>query len=182
MSWHLDPLLYLVATGWIVVVLARAAVEKLSGYGLYVANLGDYRLLPDAAVPLIAPVLLAAEIAAICCLLLPWTRAAGAVTACVLFGLYALAMVGALRAGRTEIECGCGGDGQPVSWGLVVRNAVLVLTGAALLLPQSPRSLGWADMTVGALAIAVLFLLLVIAEKMIGTAAAIRRLDSNSHS
>ena len=152
MSWHLDPLLHLVATGWIVVVLARAAVDKLSSYSLYVANVGDYRLLPDRLVPIAAPLLLAAEIVVICCLLPPPTRVTGAIIACTLLGLYALAMAAALRGGRTEIDCGCGGDGQPVSWGLVVRNAVLMLAGVALLAPQSPRSLGWADMAVGALA------------------------------
>jgi len=181
MSWSFDPLLHLAATGLIIVVLARAVVEKLSGYGVYVANLRDYRLLPDALAGIVAPALLAAEFAAICCLLLPATRAVGAGIACALLGLYALAMTAALRAGRHEIDCGCGGDGQPVGWALVARNGVLLLGSATLLSSPSPRSIGWADMTVGALAIFVLFLLLVIAEKMIGNAAAIRRLDSSSH-
>ena len=63
MSWQLDPLLHLVATGWIVVVLARAVVEKLSSYTHYVANVGDYRLLPAALVAVAAPLLLAAATA-----------------------------------------------------------------------------------------------------------------------
>ena len=90
-------------------------------------------------------------------------------------------MAAVLFAGRSEIECGCGGEGQTISWALVTRNLVLVALAASLLLPTSGRPVGWANMLVGAIAIFVVYLLLAIAEKAIGNAAAIRRLDSRSH-
>ena len=181
MSWQIDPLLHLVATGFVVVVLARAVMEKFSAYGIFVANLRDYRLLPDALAPVAAPALVAAELAGILCLLLPATSAIGAIFACALLTLYALAMAAALRAGRHEIECGCGGEGQMVSWALVARNGVLIAISVSILLGTSARAMTWPDVLVGLVAVFLLFLLLAIAEQAIGTSAAIRRLDSGSH-
>ncbi|WP_454632577.1 MauE/DoxX family redox-associated membrane protein [Bradyrhizobium cenepequi] len=181
MNWQLDPLLHLVATGFVILVLARAVVEKLSAYGIFVANLRDYRLLPDALAPVAAPTLLAAEFAAILCLLLPATSAIGAIIAASLFAIYALAMAAVLLAGRHEIECGCGGEGQMVSWALVARNGLLVAISASILLPAWNRAMTWPDMLVGVAAIFMIFVLLAIAEKAIATFAAIRRLDSGSH-
>ena len=181
MNRQLDPLLHLVATGFVIVVLARAVVEKLSAYGIFVANLRDYRLLPDALAPIAAPILLTAELIAIPCLLLPATGAIGAIIAASLLAIYALAMTAALLAGRHEIECGCGGEGQMVSWALVARNGVLVAITASILLPTSNRSMSWQDILVGPVAIFLFFLLLAIAEKAIWTFAAIRRLDSGLH-
>ncbi|WP_051334993.1 MauE/DoxX family redox-associated membrane protein [Bradyrhizobium sp. Ai1a-2] len=180
MNWQLDPLLQLVATGFVIMVLARAVVEKLSAYGIFVANLRDYRLLPDALAPVAAPTLLAAELSATLCLLLPATSAVGAVIAASLFAVYALAMAAVLLAGRHEIECGCGGEGQMVSGALVARNGVLVAISASILLPASNRAMSWSDTLVGLVAIFLVFLLLAIAEKTIGTFTTIRRLDSGS--
>lgn len=176
-----DPLIHVVAAGFIVVVLARAVADKLGGYAVFAATLADYRLLPPAVVPVAAATLLAAEAAAILLLLVPATCAFGAVLAIGLFGLYGLAMALALFGGRTEIECGCGGEGQLVSWGLVARNGVLAAIAAGLVLPTTARSLGYFDFLVAAVAVAVVCLLLAIAEKTIGTAAAIRRLDTHSY-
>lgn len=181
MNWHVDPLLHLVATGFIIVVLARAVMDKALAYGIYIANLHDYRLLPDALAPLAGAILLAGEIAAIICLLAPSATVAGASLAAVLLAVYAAAMAAVLRSGRNEIECGCGSEGQIVSWGLVARNGVLAVIAASVLLPTSSRPMHWPDMTVGLVAIFVIYLLLAIAEKAIGTSAAIRRLDSRSH-
>ncbi|MGJ4886798.1 MauE/DoxX family redox-associated membrane protein [Bradyrhizobium sp. HKCCYLRH3099] len=180
MNWQLDPLLHLVASGFIIVVLARAVLEKVQGYALFVANLRDYRLLPEALAPLAAPLLLAAEIAAIGCLMYPAASQIGAILASLLLCLYAFAMAAVLIAGRSEIECGCGGEGQFVSWTLVARNAVLVAVSAAIMLQTSPRPMGWSDMLIGPMAVFVLLLLLATAEKTIGTWAVIRRLDSGS--
>jgi len=181
MVWPADPLLHLVATGFIVILLARAVMDKAFAYGMYIANLRDYRLLPDALAPLAGAVLLATEIAAIICLLAPPSVAAGAELAAVLLAIYAAAMAAVLRSGRNEIECGCGGEGQIVSWGLVARNGVMVVVAASILVPTSARPMSWSDMMVGLVAVFVLYLLLAIAEKAIGTSAAIRRLDSRSH-
>lgn len=180
MAWAVDPLLQLAATGLTLIVLARAVTEKALGYDIFVANLRDYRLLPDAMAPAAAAALLATEAAAIVALLLPALLPLGAMLAALLLAIYAAAMALALRSGRREIECGCGGDGQIVSWALVGRNGVLIAIAGSLLLPGSNRVLRWPDMLIGLLAVLVGALLLAIAEKAIGTSVVIRRLNSNS--
>ncbi|MDR3468635.1 MAG: MauE/DoxX family redox-associated membrane protein [Xanthobacteraceae bacterium] len=181
MTAMVDPLIHVAAAGFIVVVLARAVGGKLHDYALYTATLTDYRLLPAVVVPAAAAGLVTAEALAVVLLLVPSASAVGAALAMALFGLYGLAMALALFGGRTEIECGCGGEGQLVSWGLVARNAVLVGISGSLILPMTARAMGWLDFLFGAVAVAVVCLLLAIAEKTIGTAAVIRRLDTHSY-
>ncbi len=174
-----DPLLHLVAKGFVIIVLARAVMEKVLDFGMYVAIMRDYRLLHDRIVPIAAALLFAAEVAAIACLLIPDFVPVGGIVAAALFTLYGAAIAAALFAGRTGIECGCGGEGQFITWGLVVRNAVLAGISQFCLLGTSGRVLGWQDMVTGLLAILVAFLLLLIAEKTIATSVAITRLNSN---
>jgi hypothetical protein len=181
MMLFVDPLLHLVAAGFIIAVLVRAVIEKALGYGLYIAIVRDYRLLPAALAPFAGAALLGAELLAIVLMLVPAFTAAGAILAVALFALYGAAMATALFAGRTEIECGCGGDGQIVTWALVVRNAVLVGITAFTLFPTTGRTTAWPDILMGLLAIFVVYLLLAIAEKTIGTSVAIRRLNSGSN-
>ena len=181
MVLSVDPLLHLVAAGFIIAVLARAAIEKALGYGIYVAIVRDYHLLPAPAAPFAAAALLAGEVLAIVLMLMPAFAVVGATLAAALFALYGAAMAAALFAGRTEIECGCGGDGQIVTWALVVRNAVLVAIAAFTLLATTGRAMTWPDILMGLLGIFVVCLLLAIAEKTIGTSVAIRRLNSSSN-
>jgi hypothetical protein len=180
-TWQLDPLLHLVAAGFIILVLVRALMEKALAYDIFVANLRDYRLLSAIVAPYAAALLIGAETTATLCLLLPPVQTTGALIAATLLVVYAGAMAVVLFAGRREIACGCGGEEQVVSWALVVRNGVLVAISACILLPSSGRPTAGPNVLIGALAILVIFLLLAIAEKAIGTSAAIRRLDFSSH-
>jgi hypothetical protein len=173
-----DPLLHVVATGFAIIVLARAVIDKALNFSGYLATLRGYRLLPSLAAPAAAMALLAAEALAIVLLLVPATAFIGGGLAAALFALYAAAMAIVLTAGRTEIECGCGGKGQIVTWGLVARNAVLVATAAFIWLPTVARTLALSDMLMGLAAILVSLLLLATAEKAIGTSVAIKRLTS----
>jgi hypothetical protein len=182
MTLLVDPLLHLVAVGFIIAVLARAVIEKAVSYGLFIAIVRDYRLLPAALAPFAGAALLGAEALAIVLMLVPAFAAAGAIIAAALFALYGAAMAATLFSGRTEIECGCGGDGQIVTWALVVRNAVLVAIAALTLFAITGRTMAWPDILMGLLAIFVVYLLLAIAEKIIGTSVAIRRLNSGSNS
>ncbi|MFO1116138.1 MAG: MauE/DoxX family redox-associated membrane protein [Beijerinckiaceae bacterium] len=183
MKWDalaVDPLVQLFATGFLAIVFARAIFEKAGAYAIYVATLRDYRLTPAPFVPFVAAILLAAEIAAMLLLLWPATRSLGALLAAGLLGLYALAMSLALAAGRTQIECGCGGDGQTVSAGLVGRNLVLIALALVLLAPPASRATGIVDTLGAACAILIAWLALAAAEKTIDNAAAARRLRSES--
>ena len=177
---NVDPLVQLAAAGLLAIVFARAIVEKAANFAVHAATLRDYRLLPERIAPVAAAGLLCAEIAVVFALVVPAMRSAGALAAGALLCLYAVAMALALRAGRTEIECGCGGDGQMVAWGLVARNAALIATAGLLLAPASARALGWPDMIEAVCATLVAWLLLATAEKAVENGAAIRRLRSQS--
>jgi len=177
---NLDPLIQLCATGLIAIVFARAIFEKTSEWPVYLGIVRDYRLTPARLVPAVAVVLLTLEIATIVCLLWPPAHGYGAALACCLITLYALAMSAALVAGRTQIDCGCGGDGQQVSWALVGRNLVLIAVAALLLAPTAPRAFGALDYFAAACAIVVGWLALAASEKAVDNAAAVRRLRSES--
>lgn len=177
---NLDPLIQLCATGLIAIVFARAIFEKASAWPVYLGIMRDYRLTPAPLVPAIAAALLALEIATATCLLWPPARIYGAALACGLIALYALAMSSALAAGRTQIDCGCGGDGQQVSWALVGRNVALIAVAALLFAPVAPRAFGALDYLAATCAIVIGWLALAAAEKTIDNAAAVRRLRSES--
>ena len=172
---QIDPLLRLVATSFTVVVLARAIIEKLLDYEVYIANLREYQLLPEQFTAGAAAALVLAEIAAVVCLLAPAWATIGGVLTMALLALYAAAMTAAMVRGNSEIECGCGGEGQIVTSGLVVRNAVLIVIAGSILMPTSGRPMTWSDILGGSLAVLVGFLLLAIAEQIIKNSAAIRR-------
>ena len=174
------PFVQLVAAGAIGIVFARAIVEKASNFGVYAATLRDYRIIPAAFAPFVAVSLFVAEIATLFMLVLPETRAAGAMCAMGLLAVYALAMSLALAAGREEIECGCGGEGQIVSWGLVARNVALIGLCALIAAPKAPRNLSWLDHAQIVCAILVSWLVLAVVEKTIESQAAVRRLRAQS--
>jgi hypothetical protein len=115
-----------IGAGIIALIFARSTVHKLADFPYFVATLRDYRLLPPALLSAVASSLTLSEASSVVLLILPTTRATGALSALALLALYALAMAANLQRGRTRIDCGCGGPGQAISWMLVARNAVLV--------------------------------------------------------
>ncbi len=181
MSIAVDPFVQLAAAGAIGIVFARAIVEKASNFVAHAATLRDYRLIPDALAPFAAVCLFVAESLTLFMLVLPETRGVGAICAMALLALYGLAMSLALAAGREEIECGCGGEGQIVSWALVARNGVLITLCATLLAPEAPRNLSWFDHAQIVCAILVFWLALAAVEKTIESQAAVRRLRAQSY-
>lgn len=119
-----------VGAGVLALVFARSAAHKLTEFSFFSATLGEYRLLPRVLVGPTAIALTVAEALAIVFLIIPDTRAAGAMLAGVLLSLYAMAMTINLRRGRSRIDCGCGGSGQMISWPLAARNSVLAALAA----------------------------------------------------
>ena len=167
MSLAIDPFVQLLAAGATGIVFARALVEKSSNFVVYAATLRDYRLVPEALAPFAAVCLFVAEISTLFMLALPETRATGAMLAIVLLALYALAMSLALFAGREEIECGCGGEGQVVSWSLVARNAVLLLIAAVAASTEALRDWNVADTALAVTGGLSLFLLYAAANRLL---------------
>ncbi|WP_134679149.1 MauE/DoxX family redox-associated membrane protein [Paracoccus ravus] len=117
-------------------VLARASLHKLTDFYRTVGAALDYGAAPEAWVPRLVRVLALIEAGTALALLIAPVRPMAGLVAAVLFAGYGLLMARALRQGKVEIDCGCGGAPTPVSGLSLLRNAVLVgLSLAVALLP-----------------------------------------------
>ena len=141
----MDPLLNLAIALPISVLLISASQHKRADLPRFRAQLGAYDVLPASTVATSATLLPWAELGTGLALLVPALRPAAAAIACALFATYALAIAVNLIRGRKDIDCGCGGPAQPLSWLLVARNALLVGLSLALTLPVLERSLSAVD-------------------------------------
>src|SRR5690606_31828580 len=133
----IDPALHAVLRGTLAAVLLGAALHKLRDLHAFRVALGDYRLVPWPLTGLVAPLLVAAEVAVGAALLSPWARPTGFAAAAGLVGLYSAAIAVNLLRGRRDIDCGCFGPALRVALGagLLVRNALLLAAAAAGMLP-----------------------------------------------
>jgi Methylamine utilisation protein MauE len=157
-----------VATGLVCLVLARALLHKLTARAEFAATLTEYRILPESWSKAAAVGLEALEAIAIVAIIAPASRQAGAVLAAGLFSLYSLAMAINLVRGRDRIDCGCGGAGQHLSWFLVGRNLLLVAACACIVTCDMPAMLGVAECAAAAGLVPLLWLLLVLFDRILG--------------
>lgn len=142
----IDPVISLVIAVSLSALLFMAAQHKFSDPLRFQAQLAAYSLLPAPTVPVMARLLPWVEALVFVTLLLPSTRSTAAVMAAGLFGVYAAAMAVNLLRGRHDIDCGCGGPPQALSWWLVLRNLVLAGFALMLVLPVAGRTPGWGDL------------------------------------
>lgn len=130
LSW----ILYTTAMGTLALVFAFSASHKLRDYARFRASLGAYQLVPEALLPVLAPVVIGLELAAIVAILVP--VGPGVSIAFVLLLVYTLALTVNLLRGNTAIDCGCGDAPTPISGWLLLRNGALLL----LALPHQPAN------------------------------------------
>lgn len=157
-----------VAAGVLALVFARSAAHKVAEFSFFSATLGDYRLLPALFVGPTAVALTAAEAIAIALLIIPDTRAIGAILAGGLLSLYAAAMAVNLWRGRFRIDCGCGGPGQMISWALVARNLILTASSSFVSLHTGSFDAIPAGALVAFAGVLLCWLLLAIFDQIIG--------------
>jgi len=137
----IDPLLQLVIAVALALLFVSAALHKRSEPARFRAQLAAYRLVPADFLRPMASVLPLFE-AGVALLLLPEaTRATAGAAAAGLLLLYAAGMGINLLRGRGEIDCGCGGTAQPLSWFLVFRNLALASAAGSLCAPSADRIL-----------------------------------------
>lgn len=142
----LDPVLTRALGAALSVVLLAGAWQKLREPEVFAAALDNYRLLPDALVPIVARLLPLVELAAGLLLLFPATVVYGGMLSLALLQLVTAAVIANLMRGHTDIDCGCGGlSQQPLSWGLVGRNAVLVAMAILAMHDDAGRDFVWID-------------------------------------
>ena len=141
----LDPLPVWIAAALIATLLAHAALAKLADLSLFEQHLAAYRA-PEGTLRALSLAIPAFELAAAALLLSPWRAAGGALAAVLLFG-YGSVMAWHRWHGHA-LDCGCGGEPLPVSWSLVVRNALLALVALAAATAMTERAMGLADFAV----------------------------------
>ena len=151
-SLSIDPVLTSILCATLSVILLIGAGQKLRDLELFRAVVENYRLAPESLEGLVAIGLPILEVIAGLTILFDSSRTFGAALALLLLGLVTGAVIINLVRGRRKINCGCGGpDGrQTLSWGLVLRNAILVIGVSFGAVDGRARDLFWVDyLTVG---------------------------------
>jgi hypothetical protein len=161
----LDPLVLKLVAICFGLLLLLAAVHKLTALDSFRVTLAAYQLLPSA---LIAPMSLLVPIIEVilgAAWLLDVQAVPVAQTSAALLASYTAAITINLLRGRVHIDCGCGlassaGRDSQLSWGLVIRNTVLIVAALGAGLPSTERTLGALDyvtLVAGLLAVALMY-------------------------
>ena len=174
----LDPLvLKLVSIGFGLLLLL-AAVHKLTALQKFRATLTAYEILPG---PLLAPVSIIVPIIE-AMLGTAWLLAIQpvmvALASAILLASYTSAIAINLVRGRIHIDCGCtmgssAGRDQQLSWGLVARNALLIIASLTATVPATDRAIGIVDYVTLVAGLLAIVLLYGAANQLLNNAAAI---------
>jgi len=155
-----DPLLNTVLCLAAALVFLHGALAKWREREVFAAAMQNYELIPDVTVPTASTALILAEAATGTLLLLPDARPLGQLAGIALLLIVTGAVALNLLRGRTEISCGCGGNDQQISWGLVARNGGFAALLGLAALPVATREwllLDYAMAGLGAAALAGLY-------------------------
>jgi len=114
-------------------IFLEAAQHALSERQEFAGILSAYRILPERLVGALALLLPVSQIAAALALMVPRATLLGAGLAVLLLLLFTTGIAVNLHRGRTDMDCGCGGDSQRISPALVIRNLVLMACVAGTL-------------------------------------------------
>lgn len=130
------PLMAISIEIFAIILFVEAVIHKSLNFKDFVGIISGYRLIPISLVWSAAAFVIFAEFLAIISLLLmlPFLKYLAAV---ILVG-YAIAIQINVVRGRTEIDCGCGGQSMPISQSLVSRNLVI-----AIILAWSTNTVGF---------------------------------------
>jgi hypothetical protein len=172
-----DPVTLGAIVGALALVMFAAAWHKLSEPDVFAGALADYRVLPERAAVPVARVLPLVEVALGAGILMPLTRTFALGCLAGLMLVYALAMGVNLARGRISIDCGCGGASHPLSWALVVRNAVLAAAAVLASRPAVERALNWFDALTLILGVLALYALYLMADELLRQASRFAQLS-----
>jgi hypothetical protein len=161
----LDPLVLKLVSLCFGLLFLLAAVHKLTGLERFRATLAAYQLLPGTLVTPVSIGVPVIEVLLGAAWLLAIDRVSIALASVALLAAYTLAIAINVLRGRIFIDCGCGmassaGRDQQLSWGLVVRNSLLIIAALAATLPTIDRVIGIVDyvtLVAGLLAIVLLY-------------------------
>ena len=162
----IDPIAAWLARLALAGVFAAAALHKWRDLGAFTGAVAAHRLVPDAWASALACALAACETAVAVGLIVPASAPRAAWVAAALLALYSGAIAINLARGRREIDCGCSARPQPLSGGLLARNAALAAAAILAALPESGRALVWIDALSAAAGLAALALLWLAAQTL----------------
>ena len=110
---------------FVIILFLDSAIHKVQDYRDFVSILAGYKIVPFSTVWVLGGIVTFTEFFAVLGLLLtvPFLKYLAAL---LLVG-YAIAIQINIARGRTEIDCGCGGQSQPISQALVNRNVAIAI-------------------------------------------------------
>jgi Methylamine utilisation protein MauE len=184
MDWNAlgtDPITVGTLTGALALITFAAAWHKLAEPDAFLSAVAAYGLLPSATVTAVARILPGLELALGAGILLPVTRTFALMGLVGLFLLYAMAMAINLARGRRDIDCGCGGKSQPISWVLVVRNLVLCTAALIASQPALERPMDWVDATTLILGVLAFFSLYRLSDELLRQSVSLSRMHEDGH-
>jgi len=153
-------------TTFLVLLFLRAMLHKLDDIDRFSGFLSNYQLLPQAWIQQAAYIIIGLEAVIIIMLMMPALNWAGAFMAMSLLMIYAIAMLINLIRGHNQIDCGCGGPAMHLSYGLILRNALIAMMALpSVLLPNTQLAL--VDTGVAVMCGAILCLLYSVGEQLI---------------
>jgi hypothetical protein len=175
----IDPVFVRIVSIGFGLMLLLASIHKFSELDVFRAVLADYRVLPPVLVPFIAVILPGVEAV----LGLSWLFSASpklpALATVVLLCAYSAGIVLNLLRGRVHISCGCGfgkasNSNDSLSWGLVIRNGLLIGAAQVATLPVATRTIGYVDYATVVLALLTIVLLYAAASQLLRNNTAIK--------
>ena len=174
----LDPLILKVISIGFSLLFLLAALHKLAAPDQFRIVLQEYQLLPRVLVAPVARVLPVFEILLGAGWLLAANPESVAIASALLLGMYTFAIGINLWRGRIHIGCGCGvaganEDDQQLSYGLIARNAVLILAVLSATIPAANREFGFVDYMTLVTAVLAGTLLYIASSQLLGNNAAI---------
>lgn len=181
LAFAADPVAVGTLVGALSLVMFAAAWHKFSEADAFAGALAAYRLVPQPAVAAAARALPVTEAALGVGMLIPATRAWALIVLAALVALYALAIGINLARGRRDIDCGCGGESHPLSWGLVLRNVVLAAAALLASRPTVERSMDWIDALTLVLGVLAFYAFYVMADELLRQASRLAKLGRDEH-
>ena len=136
MNAALWAMLHACLIAFLALIMLNALWHKLADFKRFAAVIPHYRGVPPALATAVVIGVVSAESVALAMLVLPMLSVFGAVLSGSLIFLYGMLIAVNVSLGNRQVDCGCGGKPQPLSWVLVVRN--VALSGLALLAVAAP--------------------------------------------
>lgn len=179
-AFELDPVYWHVCRWLVAGVFAVALAHKLRTPRAFAAIVREYALVPDRVAPALAALVVALETGVVAGLASGFAVRPAAALALLLLTAYAAGIALNLARGRGHIDCGCFGPAaagrHALSGWLLLRNAVLGVPAALLLLPLAGRELGGPEFAGIAAATATALLMYAAADALAANAPRLARI------